>query len=398
MLSKRKIVYTGAFRFPCGDAASQRVLNNAKIFRCLGFEVEFVSWGGSPRKEDERDGYYYYQGFKYYNTNDIDNKGNLLFTARLDSFFRRGKNSLGFIKEIIKDTAIIIAYNPSAYFTCKLLSMCKKNNVIFISDITEWYAANEIPGGKFAPPYWISEFNMRSVQKQVKNKILISSYLNEFYSESNNIVLPPLIDSTEEKWTGNNEVLAHYKGLRIIYAGTPAQKDRLETILEAVVACLMEGVNIQFCVIGVTQEEIKHYKCFKKIASLTNNIKLIGRIPQQEVPAYYRVSDFSVLVRENNRKNRAGFPTKFAESLMAGCPVIVNETSDVLKYVKTNINGIILSNHSVTSVKKGLISAAGLNTKKIDNMKANALAIAIEKFDYERYVNQMSSFIDKLNK
>ena len=135
-----KIVYVGAFRFPNGDAASQRVLNNAKIFRELGYTVEFVSWGGTQREEDgHTDGLYYYQGFKYINTDDIDNKDNLNIIKRIDSFFRRGRSSLSFIESKVKQTSIIIAYNPPAYFTEKLQSLCEKENVLFISDITEWY-------------------------------------------------------------------------------------------------------------------------------------------------------------------------------------------------------------------------------------------------------------------
>ena len=57
-----KIIYTGAFRFPNGDAAAPRVLNNAKLLRELGYKVIFVSWGGPPRKEDkDENGFYRYK-------------------------------------------------------------------------------------------------------------------------------------------------------------------------------------------------------------------------------------------------------------------------------------------------------------------------------------------------
>ncbi len=394
-----KVIYTGAFRFPNGDAASQRVLNNAKIFRELGYSVEFISWGGTQRIEDRcEDGFYYYQGFKYRNTKDIDNKENLGIIGRADSYLRRGRHSLGLIKEMIKDTTFIIVYNPSVYITYKLLSLCKKNNVLCISDITEWYAADELPGGKFALPYWMSEYNMRVVQKRVQNKIVISSFLNKYYSESNNIVLPPLLDNLDEKWIYKRVLLSDCHCIRVMYAGSPGKKDRLDIMLEAVLDCLKEEVKIQFIVIGVSYEDIENYKCYKEVISFPDNIQLLGRLYQQNVPAYYQISDFSLLVRENNRKNRAGFPTKLTESLMAGCPAIVNYTSDISEYVKNEINGIVISDFTKDSVIKALKNAAILDRKSIAQMKINAKALAYKNFDYLGYKEKASGFVRNIRK
>ena len=50
----KAILYTGAFRFPIGDAAAPRVLNNAKILRELGYDVVFIGFGGEARDEDSK--------------------------------------------------------------------------------------------------------------------------------------------------------------------------------------------------------------------------------------------------------------------------------------------------------------------------------------------------------
>jgi len=219
------ILYTGAFRFPIGDAASQRVLNNAKILRELGHEVTFISFGGNTQDADKyQDGAYYYQGFKFIISEDIDVRVGNSF-KRLLNFFLTGKNSLRILKKKIQEIDVIIAYNPPMYFTSRLMRTCKKNGIYFVSDVTEWFDSNEFPGGKFAPPAWVNNLNMKLTQRRVKNKILISSYLNSFYNSSNNIVLPPLVDSTDPKWSELTRVLPDFDGVRIVYAGTPAKKD-----------------------------------------------------------------------------------------------------------------------------------------------------------------------------
>lgn len=393
MSIRNKVIYIGAFRFPNGDAAASRVLNNGKIFRDLGYSVDYISWGGVPRVSDkEDDGFYYYQGFKYYNTHDIDKKG-LNPLRRIYNFFFAGKNSISLLSELIDKTDIVIAYNPSSYFTKKLKDLCKKYSILYISDITEWNSSEEFPGGQFAPPYWVNEYNMRITQKYVGNKIVISSFLENYYSSSNNIVLPPLIDSNDDKWHNQTSKLPKFNGLRIVYAGTPGRKDLLETMLKAVLLSLQKKIELQFIIVGVKEEDITAYEYYRDIQKWPDNILFVGQVPQSDVPLYYKSSDFSVIVRENVRKSMAGFPTKFVESMMSGCPVIVNITSDLSNYIQDGINGIVLPDFSVKSLQTALEKASSLNFEDINRMKSQAFFAGKEYFHFGRHVESVNKFL-----
>lgn len=391
----KKIIYTGAFRFPIGDAAAARVLNNAKILRELGYDVVFISFGGEAREEDKQsDGQYYYQGFPYILSNDIDiPESNVI--KRIIRFLFSGRKALSIINNNLKNVHTIIAYQPSSYFTKKLITLCKNDSIQLITDLTEWYSPNEFPGGAFAPPAWLNEWNMRVTQKRVKSKILISSFLNHFYHDSNNAVLPPLTDSKEDKWNIYKEVMTKFDGVRIIYAGTPGKKDALEKMLDAVIHCLNNGLKLQFVVLGVKKEDISHYKNSKEVTNFSSNIILCGRVPQTEVPSYYHVSDFSLLMRERNRKNMAGFPTKFAESNMAGCPVIINDTSDIRSFVENGVNGFLIPNFSLTEIIRTLGKVVQLPPETIARMKTNTKEKALKNFDFRAYIEEMKKIIQK---
>ena len=122
----------------------------------------------------------------YFAENDIDIKAKTIF-ERIYNFFYSGKYALKIINELKDNVDIIIGYNPTMYFTNKIMKICTDNKIGYISDITEWHDANEFPGNRFAPPAWINDLNMYITQKKVKNKILISTYLDEFYKNSNNV-------------------------------------------------------------------------------------------------------------------------------------------------------------------------------------------------------------------
>lgn len=390
------VLYTGAFRFPASDAAAARVLNNAKILRELDYDVVFISFGGKLREVDKHeDGNYYYQGFRYMITDDIDVKQSNV-VKRIFRFIYSGRNALSIIKEMISSAEIIIAYQPPSYFTKQLIKLCKLNCKKFVTDLTEWYAPTEFPGGIFAPFAWVNEWNMRFVQKKVLNKIVISSYLNNYYVSSNNIILPPLIDKGEKKWKDHKEVLPPFNGIRFIYAGTPARKDLIKNILEAVLFCLKQKLNVQFIIVGVSKNDIAYYKNIQEIRSFPEHVIFCGRVLQTEVPAYYNASDFSIIIRESNRKNMAGFPTKLAETMMAGRPVILNYTSDISEYVRNGYNGFVIPGWSSNELKNVLVNAANLSREEIEVMKSNSLQCAIEKFNYSAYTDKIDQFIKRV--
>lgn len=81
---------------------------------------------------------------------------------------------------------------------------------------------------------------------------------------------------------------------------------------------------------------MKQYAQLLLSTSFHKNVMFLRRVSQDLIPAYYKKADFMVLLRETNRKSMAGFPTKFAESMTVGVPVITNATSDLAKHV---ING-----------------------------------------------------------
>lgn len=389
----KTILYTGAFRFPIGDAAAARVLNNAKILRELGYDVVFISFGGEIREEDKQsNGQYYYQGFRYIISNDIDlPQTNII--KRIIRFMFSGRKALNIINSNLQNVDAIIAYQPSSYFTKQLLKLCKTHSFQLITDLTEWYAPKEFPGGAFAPPAWLNEWNMRVTQKRVKKKILISSFLDKYYHTSNNVVLPPLTDSMEDKWNVYKKVMLPYDGVRIIYAGTPGKKDELETMLDAIIHCLKDGLKLQFVVLGVKKEDIIHYKNSVVVENFSDNILFCGRVQQTEVPSYYHVSDFSLLIRQRNRKNMAGFPTKFAESNMAGCPVIVNDTSDIQNFVDNGKNGFLIPDFSLTEITGTLVKVATLPPETIAQMKTNTKEKAMKRFDFRAYMEEMKKII-----
>lgn len=393
-----RFLYIGPFRFPDGDAAASRVLNNARLFRDLGHYVEVLSFGGKYRNEDRiSNGEYVYDGVKYSITDDIDTHS---WKERLLRYTWPNPNARKIIRKTIHKYDVVITYNTSLQMNLFLQRVCKKHHKKLILDLTEWTDAKETPGGKWLPVYWMNEWNMRVVQKRFKNIIPISHYLNNYYRDSFNLIIPPLISIQDEKWNVftviNNPILVSFKGVRFIYAGRPDKKDLLENLIAAMLRVLKETDRIQLVVAGVSSEQATVYCSEEVLKKYSESFVFLGRIPQYIVPSYYHISDFSVIIREFSRKNMAGFPTKMAESMASGCPVFINETSDLGMYAKDGQNAIIVKDYSVDRIEEGLHRILNLSKKQIDEMKAVSRSVGETNFDYRAYIKNAEEFINNL--
>lgn len=389
-----KIVYVGAFRLPNKDAAAPRVLNNAKIFQALGHDVFFLSWGGEYRPCDKiAQDFYAIDGARYIVTNEIDCSGS--FLKKLVSRILRGRKSLKILTRMRKEIDVVVTYNADFFFTLLMYVFCKIHKKKLINDITEWYDNGELK----MVDVLFNSLNMNYLQHLVSNKIVISSFLNKHFKKSNNLILPPLCDIREKKW--QNEIddnqVPIYEGITLIYAGNPAKKDNVHVAINVINNLIKKGHEIRFVILGITKQNyLERYGNLLSCSSLHDNIIFLGKVSQDLVPAYYKKADFMILFRDDSRKNMAGFPTKFAESMVAGVPVISNSTSDISKYIVNGKNGFLvekMNNEDLSAFLENEILK--LDRNDILKMKSNARQNSA-CFLYQNYISQTQSFFDQL--
>lgn len=388
-----KILYIGCFRLPNYDAAAPRVLNNARAMQLCGHQVSFISWGGKYRESDLcDDGKYRIDGMEYVITGELDPQGSLF--SKMIQMLHRGEKTIALLNEMNEKPDLIIMYNADYGWTKRMLQFCELHKIKLANDLTEWYDKNEIHFWDIIPYH----INMTRLQRKVPNKICISTYFKTYYKESNNLLLPPLCDHTEPKWnaTVEDERIAPFDGITLIYAGNPAKKDCVHTVINVVNKMALEGKSIRFIILGTTRDSyLQRYSSVLESKELHKNILFLGRVSQDLIPAYYKKADFMVLLREPTRKSMAGFPTKFAESMSAGVPVIANATSDLDQYIVNDHTGFVVGDESAESLEKTLSHVLTISRSQIEQMKIETSSNN-EGFHYAHRKDEMKRFLETL--
>lgn len=110
-------------------------------------------------------------------------------------------------------------------------------------------------------------------------------------------------------------------------------------------------------------------------------------VKHQEVPGLLSACDMGILIREQSITNRVAAPTKFAEYLSAGLPVIISENiGDYSSFVKGNDCGIIANGHELPQITK----SAYTTREKMVQLVTHNFTKASQKDQYKELLQHLS--------
>lgn len=377
---KDTVIITGSFTMPDGDAAASRVKGLAYALASAGYKVVFQ--GKNTETESS--------GCNYYKINE--------FTWKTRPPYNR--KAFYFDCEYIKDTineigcekvkAVILYHHPSIS-TLKLLRYCKTKKIKLITDTTEWYSIYQLRTNRHAV-FVIADFYLRMlyVNKKVGNLIVISSYLKEFYKGNRTKVLQiPILNINKDYLLPDRT----WECLRVCYCGSPAKKDLLEPIVHAVKESNKNGKRVELHIVGVSKEDYCRLHSDNDVFS--DYIFFYGRVEHSAALDVLRKCDFSMIIRNNERYAKAGFPTKMVEAFSNGIGVIATPCGDIPNYIYNGENGFLVN---FPEVEKELISLfdriSRLSNYEIFTIKQNAIKTARAFFSPEAYAEKLDIFLN----
>lgn len=369
---KETYLYIGGFELPDKNAAAHRVIGIAKIFRELGKEVVFVGVRKDGRKNlsflsTKTDVY----GFQAYSQAYPEN--NRMWIQYITSIrhYTEVVDKLGGVSGII-------CYNFPAAGLEKIRRYCKTKGIRSYADITEWYSVSGRPFAERLVKGMDIFFAMRVVHKRMDGLLVISRYLEHYYKHHNNVVcIPPLVDLSEEKWKNTSEKSVDL--LKLVYAGSPGKKDRIDILIKALRGLRRE---YQLDVAGITEEEyLALYPEQAEWVRINEKIIFHGRLSHRETLELIKAANYSCFFRDVSRLTSAGFPTKLVEALSCGTPVLTNRTSDIGEYLTGGKNGILIEETSTEEISEAL------------NHAAYKMDVDPERFSYLNYIPAIKTLI-----
>lgn len=370
-MANEKILYIGGFEMPDKNAAAQRVVANAMSLREMGFEVAFI---GPIR--DRLNTIEEFCGFK---CDYIDYPRTLKEWVKYITEFVQVDKILGYNPDYV------VLYNFPAIASLKIRNACHKRGIKVFQDLTEW----ETSIG-WSPREIIRkiDINLRMYYclKKMDGIIAISRYLFEYYSRfTKTILIPPTVDLNNPKFNRDRKLKSNTP-LQLVYAGSigAGNKERLDYIINTV-----SKINsLKLTIVGLTVEQYED--AYGSFPNECSNIEFKGRVPHKEAVGIVCQSDFQMLIRENTLKNKAGFPTKFVESMSCCTPLIATLSSNIGDYLVDGKNGFIVDEKNC--LQSVLEKISRLSKDEVIEMKENCRNFT--GFDYRSFKEEFSKLFN----
>lgn len=293
------------------------------------------------------------------------------------------------IKTINKETPdVVIMYSLYGLSSLLLFLFCKFKGIKVIYDAIEWYSFEGLK--RISCKSIAVNFTLRILFKNFDGVISISRFFEDYCHKKGikTIRIPPIFLSSEY----NKKILKSTKtrALTFIYAGVPGNKDYLENFILAI-QNIEKKREIRFDIFGCTYQMLE--KIYSNLKIDKSCIKCHGYVEQKELLKYYSRADFSVLVRNERKRNaKAGFSTKFVESMKNSIPVIANITGDLDLYLKDNYNGIVLHKTSKDYIEKKILQILEKKSDELESMRLNSFCTFEKNFRISSQYSDLISF------
>jgi glycosyltransferase involved in cell wall biosynthesis len=166
----------------------------------------------------------------------------------------------------------------------------------------------------------------------------------------------------------------------------------IETLIRAIPFVLNELPNVKFIIAGRGSEEGN----LKKLAEdhkVSQSIRFVSWIPQDELPQYLRLADIYVSISLSD----AGIASSTAEAMACGICPIITDFGDNKEWVKNGENGILipLRDHKFLAEK---IIYLLKNPEEMLKLGSNARVIIEEKNSYYKEMEKMNKLYESLKK
>ena len=403
---RNTIIYIGNFPYPSKSGVGNRVRQNILLLKSLGYKVCVIA-------PDEQVG----EEMPLADTKKEIDGCDVYFLPTAKSIKQRifYKKDLQRTQELIKNLnanqevfAVFFTGTKFALFANGVVNFCKKQGIKTVADSMDWLAIHSHSFLFNVIKRFDIAFEMRVVNRKADGVLAISTYLRDYYKKyvKNTIVIPPLF----EKNIKNSMERDESKVIRLVYAGTPfgpnvvckkpeALKDRLDKTIEYLYKIKTHGIeNFVFDIYGVTEEGYCTAFPWHKgyVDFLGKNVCFHGRVQYSVIEEALGKADFTLLLRDQNRETRAGFPSKVGESITSGTPVIISDVGDHSLYIQSNTNGFLIHSDDENRAIEELKGIFSLDWTTILQIKKNCRQD--EQFVYATYAQQMKTFLEDLSK
>lgn len=387
------VIIGDLFTFPEGDAATNRVYSYAKGFIENGINVHVICFKNIYTEVSEGS----YEGIHYYNILGQKEKDNR-FLVRNWKKVQKYSNTLDLIRKLNKKdkVSVVIVYSalPATFLWSRLIATMIKSKVVLES--------SEHPMRDYHDEglKWLYGRVKLKIESCLTDGIIcISKYLVDYYRGRSIpahrlFQVPSTVDPGRFICNGKNPFPFKYIGY---FGGLTFSRDNIDNLVRAFGILEKKHPEMNL-VLGGFCTKGQRKMLLDLITDLgISHARVLEYLSREQVVNYIKNAHVLVMVRANDLKAQASFPSKLSEYLATSKPVVTVRVGEIPDYLTDGVN--------VFMVEPGDSMKLAEKIDNVLNDYAAALKVAergkqltMGVFNYNYQAKRLIRFIDSLYK
>lgn len=380
---------------PDNSAASNRVLCHLLGFKINGVDATAFSFRTKPPLHKGQD-----RANVYYTPRMIARSGKLAFWVNKYGGYLLG--ILYFIRLLKKQkcNSVLVYGNNTNLENCIVL-VCKLRGVPIFKEESEHPS---IYGQRIkSVKGWLHRvlFSQGQLYKYrmydgllVMTNCLKEFFLSKGFSSDRLVLIPQTVDFTR---FSNLDSRQHKSSKHLTYIGSFDQgKDGVMSLIRAFKLVLEDNPDLLLNIAGSgSKEDFEKIKFEIYSLGLEGCVKLLGSVSADSIPELLSSSRLLLSCRPDSIQARYGFPTKIAEYLASGKPVVTTAYGD-LKHVLTDGKNAFVATSSNISDFAAKIAQALEDETNAELVGERGQETAVALFDPAKQTKILIDFVRKL--
>jgi glycosyltransferase involved in cell wall biosynthesis len=241
---------------------------------------------------------------------------------------------------------------------------------------------------------------IKTESRLVDGIFCISHYLLNFYRTRDFplhklMLVPSTVDPERFSESVENPLPFTYVG----YFGTMTfERDNIDVLVRAFanVACKHPALHL---VLGglATDSEKEKIKLLAAKLGINGRLKILDYMPREEIIRYIMNSRILVMVRADDVKLQASFPSKLAEYLSTGKPVVTVNVGEISRFLTDGVNAFIVEPGDSNKLADKIdLVLSGYDSALIVAQNGKQLTETV--FNYNYQAKRIIPFIESLYK
>lgn len=292
----------------------------------------------------------------------------------------------------------VVTYSRHLSTVVPVSCLCRVLKVPLAAEMCEWPVTQPDPMtlGRFRRRLFC-----RRVVRFISGALPISHYIEGQLSceaRRSRVALKqlriPILVDTEERCAESNKRPA--EGDYVLFGGSAAYRKTIEFMLSALSVLTRHEPGLSLVMTGIDLSKTGWLAEAIGQRGLSGRVLCPGYIPREDLLAAYRQAKALLIPLFEDDQSRARFPTKFAEYLLSGRPVVTNQIGEITHYLEDGESAFLADPESPELFAEAVRKVLD-HPEQAARVGERGRQIALKEFDYREHGRRLREWLEALS-